>query len=633
MQLDAGSVVGQYTVEAILGQGGMAIVYRVRHNQLGTEYALKVLTVSSASIRARLLQEGRVQAGLRHPNIVTVTDVVMMGENPGLVMEYIKGPSLDDFLAKKTLAIEHAEDIAEKIIRGVAAAHKAGLIHRDLKPANIMLDISHGQLTPKITDFGLSKILDSDSQSGQTRSGIAMGTPRYMSPEQIRDAKSVDSRTDIFALGGILYELICGRKTFPSDDMLQTFTDIAQGNYPKPSEIRSEIPLRLEEAIDGCLEPDKEKRISSCETLLAVWRGEDPEHTDPSVEVGGLWTDELLAEAASMSSETELQANSSPTMDLPTSQETWTAPIPGQSSPSHAELSKLLEKTAPTLQPDMRGEDQPLYTSLNKDIPAFEEPNTPTKTRSFKAIGLGVALLISAGAGAAIWMSQAPPTTPEPTEVTSNTEVAPAEVPAEEQPSASIEASPETPVASEPAVEKPARTEPASAAPSTSSPASNKRARNTQPKKATTEKTAKPKRRAKARSNGTKKSQSSAPPTRSRANPTTDSSSASKASSTAASAPATPQAVKKVTNTPATKTPRSSGPPPGMAWVKLTGDTANVYLQSASGNYRPGDDIPAGTYRLQVFFEANQPRNSGKITLSDGEVRKIKCTKALVVCR
>jgi len=129
-----------------------------------------------------------------------------MGENPGLVMEYINGPSLDDFLGQKTLSIVHAEDIAEKLIKGVSAAHKNGLIHRDLKPANIMLDISHGQLTPKITDFGLSKILDADHQSGQTRSGIAMGTPRYMSPEQIRDAKSVDLRTDIFALGGVLYQ-------------------------------------------------------------------------------------------------------------------------------------------------------------------------------------------------------------------------------------------------------------------------------------------------------------------------------------------------------------------------------------------------------------------------------------------
>ena len=148
------SIEGRYTVLRLLGAGGMARVYQVRHAELGSLHALKVLRVSSPEIRERLRQEGRVQSRVRHPNIVAVTDVVSVQGAPGLVMEYIGGPSLRDLLDASRLDHRQADGLARGILDGVEAAHRAGLIHRDLKPGNVLLDPVGDRLVPRITDFG-----------------------------------------------------------------------------------------------------------------------------------------------------------------------------------------------------------------------------------------------------------------------------------------------------------------------------------------------------------------------------------------------------------------------------------------------------------------------------------------------
>ncbi|MCA9566574.1 MAG: protein kinase, partial [Myxococcales bacterium] len=132
MELATGATVDRYVVEGVLGEGGMAIVYLCRHVQLGTKHALKLLTMSSRAIKERLVQEGQVQASLRHPNIVAVTDIIVVNGAPGLVMEYIEGPSLDDLLDQQTLTYEQADVLVEGLLRGVAHAHSRGLVHRDL---------------------------------------------------------------------------------------------------------------------------------------------------------------------------------------------------------------------------------------------------------------------------------------------------------------------------------------------------------------------------------------------------------------------------------------------------------------------------------------------------------------------
>lgn len=193
MVLETGQTVERFTVEAKLGEGGMAAVYRVRHNTLGSYHALKLLKVANPDIKRRLVEEGRVQASLHHPNIVAVTDVLVVEGQPGLLMELVDGPTLEEWLWSNRPTLEQAEALFRGVVAGVGRAHRAGLVHRDLKPGNILLDLADGMVIPKVTDFGLAKILaDEDGGHSQTRSGVTLGTPQFMAPEQIRNAKTVD---------------------------------------------------------------------------------------------------------------------------------------------------------------------------------------------------------------------------------------------------------------------------------------------------------------------------------------------------------------------------------------------------------------------------------------------------------
>jgi len=310
MELTPGTVIDRYTVDSVLGEGGMAVVYRVHHNQLGTVHALKVLSLTSRSIRERLVQEGRVQARLSHPNVVSVTDVIDVGGAPGLVMEYVRGPDLDTLLHHQHLSLEQADVLAQDILGAVMAAHRQQYIHRDLKPANIMLLITPDGLVPKITDFGLAKLLD-DEGSAKTRTGATMGTPHYMAPEQIRDAKSVGPEADVFSLGAILYELVCGERAFQGDGLFEIFKAVAEGSYTPPRTLVPDIPERMEAAIIGALQVDLALRIPSVEQLLAVWKGEMEVGQDLVLPTGGNrgpWTEEIMAQALSLSGGEEEEA-------------------------------------------------------------------------------------------------------------------------------------------------------------------------------------------------------------------------------------------------------------------------------------------------------------------------------------
>ncbi len=284
MELERGRVVDRYTVKQELGRGGMAVVYLVEHNTLETKHALKVLTVGSHKIRDRLIQEGKVQAQLRHINVVAVTDVLDVDGSPGLLMEYVEGPALDAWLLGKRLETAEAEALFMGILDGVQRAHQLGIVHRDLKPANVMLGEGPEGWIPKVADFGLAKALLEEGDVQRTRTGMPMGTPSYMSPEQIRDAKGVDERTDIFALGCILYELTCGQRAFFGRDMLEIFNAVAAGKHTASRTLVPDLPARIEAAINGCLAVDRDRRIPDCATLRAVIRGESAwQLTPPSV--------------------------------------------------------------------------------------------------------------------------------------------------------------------------------------------------------------------------------------------------------------------------------------------------------------------------------------------------------------
>lgn len=272
--LDSGQIVDRYTVESVIGYGGTAVVYLVRHVQLSTAHALKVLSVSSGAIRERMLREGRVQAAMTHANLVGVSDVIDVDGSPGLLMEYIEGPSLEEALKSYRISLEDAETLFHGIVLGVQAAHQHGLVHRDLKPANVLLSASDEGYVPKVTDFGLAKVLVGEGQEvGTTRAGIAMGTPSYMAPEQVRDARQVDQRADVFSLGCLLYELVTGQRAFPGEQALTIYNAVTAGEYLPAEQMVPDLPPRIVRCVDGCLAVDRDERIPDCQTLLEVLAG------------------------------------------------------------------------------------------------------------------------------------------------------------------------------------------------------------------------------------------------------------------------------------------------------------------------------------------------------------------------
>src|SRR5271169_3996016 len=222
MPLTSGTKLGPYEILAPLGAGGMGEVYRARDTRLGREVALKILPQSFASDADRLRrfeQEARAVAALNHPNILAIHDIGEQGGAPFIVSELLEGSSLRVELEQGPLSARKASDYAAQIAQGLAAAHDKGIIHRDLKPENIFLT-KEGRV--KILDFGLAKLApnargeksESDGltlTSLPTEAGMVMGTAGYMAPEQVRGA-AVDSCTDIFAFGAVLYEMVSGKR-------------------------------------------------------------------------------------------------------------------------------------------------------------------------------------------------------------------------------------------------------------------------------------------------------------------------------------------------------------------------------------------------------------------------------------
>ena len=267
--LNPGETIERYEVVEVIGTGGHATVYRLRHTTLQSEHAIKVLNVLGGDIRARLLREGRIQASLRHPNIVPVTDVLDVNGQPALLMPYVDGPDLAIWLERHhPVPLETVVDIFRSVVEAIEEAHNAGLVHRDLKPANIMMARAGDRWRPKVTDFGIAKIVDGRDGAVRTRTGIGMGTPAYMAPEQIIDAANVDHRADIFALGCILYELIVGQRLNTGNHPLQI---VAELSSPTPIDLGTlcrPVSPALMHVLDRCLQKDRNERFPDCRRLL-----------------------------------------------------------------------------------------------------------------------------------------------------------------------------------------------------------------------------------------------------------------------------------------------------------------------------------------------------------------------------
>ncbi len=272
MDLAPGVHIDRFVVEAKLRSSALATVYRVRHLDHGSLHALKVLYLDRPTLQDRILAEGRAQASLRHPNVVAFTDVLDVGGNPGLLTEFVRGPSLERVLSRVRLDLEVVEQLVPGILAGVAAAHARQIVHRDLKPGNILLDVGADRVVPKIADFGLARLLG-QHRTGITGSGATLTTANYMAPETIRNARSADARSDLFALGAILYELVTGHQAFANENVFATLSEITSGHYVAVTARRPETPPRIVEAIEAAMEGDVDARVANCEELWELWAG------------------------------------------------------------------------------------------------------------------------------------------------------------------------------------------------------------------------------------------------------------------------------------------------------------------------------------------------------------------------
>jgi tetratricopeptide (TPR) repeat protein/predicted Ser/Thr protein kinase len=254
-----------YEVEAMLGRGGMGVVYKARHVALNRTVALKMLlggVYSSGHERARFQREAESVAGLRHGNIVQVYDVGNHDGWPFFTMEFIEGGTLAEKLAGVPLPARQAAALAVPLAEAVQMAHQAGVIHRDLKPANVLLT---PDATPKITDFGLARRLEG---GGFTQTGVAVGTPSYMAPEQARGHRRlIGPAVDVYGLGAILYELLTGRPPFQAETAAETLRQVVSQDPVAPSRLNPKTPRDLETICLKCLHKEPKRRYGSAAAL------------------------------------------------------------------------------------------------------------------------------------------------------------------------------------------------------------------------------------------------------------------------------------------------------------------------------------------------------------------------------
>jgi tRNA A-37 threonylcarbamoyl transferase component Bud32 len=275
---------GPHELGGEIGDGGMGVVYRARDLLLNRTVALKMLRgelLSSAANVRRFCREAQAAARVRHPHLLPVIAVGLFQGQPSFTMPYLPGGTLARRL-KEPWAPRQAAVLLEKVARGVAAAHAEGIVHRDLKPGNILFD---DQGEPLVADFGLAKFF-SEQEVEITVPGQVMGTPAYMSPEQVAGASErIGPASDVWALGVILYTLLTGKRPFPGEHRDEVFEQIRQHTPARPRLLRREVPRELESVVLVCLDKDPARRYATAGELaddLGRWLRGEPVHARPA---------------------------------------------------------------------------------------------------------------------------------------------------------------------------------------------------------------------------------------------------------------------------------------------------------------------------------------------------------------
>jgi serine/threonine-protein kinase len=303
-------IAGKYRVERVIGKGGMGVVVAAEHTLLKQRVALKfVLDTADHDATDRFMREARATARLESAHVCRVMDVGTTDSGaPYIVMELLSGMDLSArLLAFGALPIADAVDYTLQLLDALSEAHARGIVHRDLKPSNLFLaNRGDGSSILKVLDFGISKLQasphDADTEStnrgagtpkpvdpaqGLTETGVMMGSPPYMSPEQLRSARDVDARCDVWSVGTILHELLTATRAFPPGDDL--FARILTGHHPSVRALRPEVPEELARIVDRCLSVDPEARFPSAAEVAVALAPFGPPHTKVHVERAARW--------------------------------------------------------------------------------------------------------------------------------------------------------------------------------------------------------------------------------------------------------------------------------------------------------------------------------------------------------
>ncbi len=257
---------GRYAIQSEIGRGAMGVVYKAMDSVLERVVAVKTVNMAlerdhADKYEARFYQEARAAGGLNHPNIVTVYDAGKAGDVVYMAMEYIEGVELRTLIGEgRQLAVAQALSIAAQVAEGLAYAHERGVVHRDIKPANIMV-VANGPV--KITDFGIARMRAS---ADLTQTGVMLGSPKYMSPEQVI-GKRADHRSDVFSLGVILYEMLCGAAPFNGENVTALMYQIVNFAPPAPSAINAGVPEVLDYIVAKMLAKPLEERYQDAREL------------------------------------------------------------------------------------------------------------------------------------------------------------------------------------------------------------------------------------------------------------------------------------------------------------------------------------------------------------------------------
>ena len=278
-----GTRFGAYELGEPLGIGATGAVYAGVRITDGKRVAIKILgheLATKATARARFLNEARLAARVRHPNIVEILDAGEEGETAYLVMEQLEGEDLARrFQRWGAMSVAQAVDILVPVCEAVAAAHAAGVIHRDLKPSNIFLTTRDGRLRPMVLDFGVAQ--EAGAPAEGTGPAHLLGTPMYLAPELLADQSKAGPASDQYALAVILYEALTGEHPYAAGDLQQLFQAIAAGKPPSPRARRSEIPVEIDRIVTRAMSGAPQARFSTVSELARRWRRMRPRRGRP----------------------------------------------------------------------------------------------------------------------------------------------------------------------------------------------------------------------------------------------------------------------------------------------------------------------------------------------------------------